>query len=35
MTMQRLFLLIVLAVIGLAFAAMAPELQRYMKIRSM
>jgi type II secretory pathway pseudopilin PulG len=35
MNAQRLLLLAVLAVLGLAFAAMAPELQRYLKIRSM
>jgi hypothetical protein len=35
MNAQRLVLLAALAVLGLAFAAMAPELQRYLKIRSM
>ena len=35
MNAQRLLLLVVLAVLGLAIAAMAPDLQRYMKIRSM
>ena len=35
MNAQRLILLVVLAVLGLAIAAMAPEFQRYMKIRSM
>jgi hypothetical protein len=35
MTAQRLLLIAVLAVLGLAVAGMAPELQRYLKIRSM
>jgi hypothetical protein len=35
MNSQRLLLLAVLAVLGLGAAAMAPELQRYLKIRSM
>ena len=35
MNAQRLVLLAVLAVLGLGVAAMAPELQRYLKIRSM
>jgi uncharacterized protein DUF6893 len=35
MNAQRLLLLAVLAVLGLAMAAMAPEIQRYLKIRSM
>jgi type II secretory pathway pseudopilin PulG len=35
MNAQRIVLLVVLALLGLAAAAMAPELQRYLKIRSM
>jgi hypothetical protein len=35
MNAQRLVLLAVLAVLGLGIGAMAPELQRYLKIRSM
>jgi hypothetical protein len=35
MNTQRLLLLAVLALLGLAIAAMAPELQRYLKIRNM
>ena len=35
MNAQRIVLLVVLALLGLAAAAMAPELQRYLKIRQM
>jgi hypothetical protein len=35
MNAQRIVLLAVLALLALAAAAMAPELQRYLKIRSM
>jgi type II secretory pathway pseudopilin PulG len=35
MNAQRIVLLVVLALLGLAAAAMAPEVQRYLKIRSM
>jgi hypothetical protein len=35
MTVHRLLLLVILVLAALGFAAMAPELQRYMKIRSM
>jgi hypothetical protein len=35
MSAQRIVLLVVLALLGLAAAAMAPEVQRYLKIRSM
>jgi hypothetical protein len=35
MSAQRIVLLAVLALLGLAVAAMAPEIQRYLKIRSM
>jgi hypothetical protein len=31
----RIFLLVLLALIGVAIAAQMPELRRYMKIRSM
>ena len=31
----RLLALVLLAIVGLVIAAMGPELQRYMKIRSM
>jgi hypothetical protein len=35
MNTQRLLLLAVLALLGLAIAATVPELQRYLKIRNM
>jgi hypothetical protein len=35
MTTQRVFLLVLLALVAAGFAAMAPEIQRYLKIRSM
>ena len=35
MNAQRIVLLVVLALLGLAAAAMAPELQRYMRVRRM
>ena len=35
MNPQRALLLVALAAVGLAVAAMAPELQRYLKIRKM
>ena len=35
MNAQRLLLLAILVLTALGFAAMVPELQRYMKIRSM
>jgi hypothetical protein len=35
MNAHRLLLLVMLVLVALGFAAMAPELQRYMKIRSM
>jgi hypothetical protein len=35
MSLQRILLLLVLAVLALVVAAMGPEIQRYLKIRSM